>query len=406
MSSYMLNILDWLLWSVIAASTLYTLIFALASLLPRRRKANNMPQNGKPTTFLVLFPAYHEDAVIINSVDSLLQQDYPRQHFQVAVVSDHMQPSTNQQLAERPIRLLTPTFDKSSKAKALQYAIDEYAKTKEHFDHVVILDADNVVAPDFLSLLNNVCQEGHQAIQCHRTAKNSNNGIAVLDGVSEEINNSLFRKGHSRLGLSAGLIGSGMCFSYGMFRQNVHRLSSAVEDRELEALLAQQGIHVHYAEDIMVYDEKVSSADNFQRQRQRWITGQAQTLFLMLPRLPKAILTGNINYIDKTIQQALVPRSLQLLFTLPVAILVTVLHLLSPLPTHLSPLTSPLSPLRWWLLFAAQCLAIFIAIPSQLRFRAARNALLVPRLAGLMARDLFHVNIKNKEFLHTAHGTK
>ena len=310
-----------------------------------------------------------------------------------------MQPATNEQLAALPIRLLTPSFEKSSKAKALQYAISETDKAGEQFEKVVILDADNVVGKDFLTRLNTVCQEGHQAIQCHRTAKNANNSIAVLDGVSEEINNSLFRKGHSRLGLSAGLIGSGMCFSYSWFSHNVHHLNSAVEDRELEALLLRQAIYIHYAEDIEVFDEKVSSISNFQHQRQRWITGQVQSLFLMLPSLPNALITGNINYIDKAIQQALIPRSLLLLFTFPVAILVTVISLTTH---HLSLIT----PLRWWLLFATQCLAIILAIPTCFRIRAFMNIKTVPHLAWLMAKNLLRIRLKNKEFLHTSHGNK
>jgi len=34
--------------------------------------------------------------------------------------------------------------------------------------------------------------------------------LALLDGISEEINNNIFRKGHQTLGLSSALIGSGM----------------------------------------------------------------------------------------------------------------------------------------------------------------------------------------------------
>ena len=403
MGDYILNIIDWLLWITMAASTLYILIFAIASLLPRRKSQHATPGSSPRSSFLVLFPAYHEDAVIIHSVETFLQQDYPSQLYQVAVISDHMQPATNKQLAALPIRLLTPSFEKSSKAKALQHAINEVEKADLRFDYVVILDADNVVNSDFLPRLNSVCQAGHQAIQCHRTAKNSNNGIAVLDGVSEEINNSLFRKGHSRLGLSAGLIGSGMCFSNDWFRQNVNELNSAVEDRELEALLLRQGVHIHYAEDIDVFDEKVSSSDNFQRQRQRWITGQIQSLFLMLPQLPKAMFHGNINYIDKTIQQALIPRSLLLLFTLPIAVLATALAIFSPITSHLSPLTSHPSPLRWWLLFAAQCLAIFLAIPSSLRLQVLRHAQQAPHMAWLMAKSLLRIRLSDKEFHHTTH---
>lgn len=402
----LLQIIDWLLWTILAASTLYILIFAIASLFT---KANNgyKHQNADTmrTNFLVLFPAYHEDSVIVNSVQSVLQQDYPKELFHISVISDHMQPETNEQLSLLPITLLQPSFEKSSKAKALQYAINNSeigVQNSKSSTYVVILDADNVVKPDFLSHLNIECQQGHQAIQCHRTAKNNDNSIAALDGISEEINNSLFRRGHSQLGLSAGLIGSGMCFDYNLFAKDVMQLSSAVEDRELEGLLARQGVHIHYANHIMVYDEKVSSSENFQRQRLRWMSGQVQTLMLMLPYLPKAILHGNVNYVDKTIQQALIPRSLLLLFTFPIAILLTLSFVLWG---NCSIFNIQCSMIRWWGLFVAQCLAIFLAIPASLRLRALRHALQFPRMAWLMAKNLLHLNLKSKEFLHTTHNT-
>lgn len=402
----LLQIIDWLLWTVLAASTLYILIFAIASLFTKANngyKRQNADTNG--TNFLVLFPAYHEDSVIVNSVQSVLQQDYPKELFHISVISDHMQPETNEQLSLLPITLLQPSFEKSSKAKALQYAINNSeigVQNSKSSTYVVILDADNVVKPDFLSHLNIECQQGHQAIQCHRTAKNNDNSIAALDGISEEINNSLFRRGHSQLGLSAGLIGSGMCFDYNLFAKDVMQLSSAVEDRELEGLLARQGVHIHYADDIMVYDEKVSSSENFQRQRLRWMSGQVQTLMLMLPYLPKAILQGNVNYVDKTIQQALIPRSLLLLFTFPIAILLTLSFVLWG---NCSIFNIQCSMIRWWGLFVTQCLTIFLAIPASLRLRALRHALQFPRMAWLMAKNLLHLNLKSKEFLHTTHNT-
>ena len=83
-----------------------------------------------------------------------LLQDYPKDHYHLVVISDHMQPETNELLRKHPITVLTPTFEKSSKAKAMQYAINE---VKGDFDNVVILDADNVVRPEFLSQLNVLC---------------------------------------------------------------------------------------------------------------------------------------------------------------------------------------------------------------------------------------------------------
>lgn len=390
MDSIVVRVVDWLLWGVIAFSVVYPLLFALASLLPGRKKTR-MAGEGTKNRFLVLFPAYKEDAVIVHAVETFLQQDYPKDTYRVAVISDHMQPSTNAALKALPLTLLTPVFQKSTKGQALKYAISTMAD--ESFDRVVVLDADNVVDGSFLTQLNDVCLAGYKAIQCHRTAKNSDNSIAVLDGASEEINNSIFRKGHNRLGLSSALIGSGMCFDYEWFSSHVNKLESAVEDRELEAFLAKEGVSVHYAETIDVMDEKVSNSDNFQRQRLRWMTGQVQTLLLMMPFMPKAMVTGNLNYIDKTLQQALIPRSILLLLLPLMALLVTLLE--------------PSRCLKWWLLFAALCIALFAALPPSMRTRDMLGKVLqLPGLVWRMLKNLFRIDTRSKEFLHTEHGAK
>ena len=386
-----ISIINILLWLFMAANVCYILFFAITSLLPKPSDNPRPAASSDPLpSFLVLFPAYHEDAVIIHSIETFLKQDYPNTHYQVAVISDHMNAETNAHLAQLPILLLQPTFEKSSKAKALQYAIE---KTK-HFDYVVILDADNVVTSDFLTKLSRVANAS-EAIQCHRTAKNADNSIAALDGISEEINNSIFRCGHNRIGMSSALIGSGMCFNYQWFKENVNQLDSAVEDRELEALLLKQRIFIRYAEDIYVMDEKVSNGDNFQRQRLRWMTGQVQAFFRMLPYIPQAIITCNINYIDKTIQQTLIPRSILL-------ILVPLFTILSLIFFHFS-----LTTCLWTLILVILITAIFIAIPSQLRNKALLSkALSFPLLTWRMTKNLCHINIGSKEFLHTDHENK
>jgi cellulose synthase/poly-beta-1,6-N-acetylglucosamine synthase-like glycosyltransferase len=309
-----------------------------------------------------------------------------------------MEVTTNEQLAALPITLLQPTFENSSKAKALQYAISSIShQPLAIYDFVVILDADNIVAPHFLSRLSQIARPDI-AIQCHRTAKNANNDIAALDGLSEEINNSIFRRGHNRIGMSSALIGSGMCFAYRWFKGNVTKLNTAVEDRELEALLMKQGIYIHYTEDIHVFDEKVSNSDNFQHQRLRWMTGQVQALFQMLPYIPKATITGNINYIDKTIQQALIPRSILLVLTPTLCIIAT-------LTSYIIHHTSYIYSLKWWFLFISLCIALFLAIPKHMHRRTLLNKLMsLPTLVWKMILNIIKIDHRNNEFIHTTHG--
>lgn len=384
-----LHIVDICLWVILAASVIYVAFFALISLLYDKEDmlVNNASRfTSHQNKFLVLYPAYNEDQVIINSVDQFMRQEYPKELYTVAVISDHMKDETNDELRNFAITLLTPVFEISSKAKAMQYAINE---VQGNFDYVVILDADNVVRPEFLSQLNNFCNVGYEAIQCHRCAKNADNDVAALDGASEEINNTLFRKAHNRLGLSSALIGSGMCFKYDLFKQNVFKLTTAGEDREMEALLMGQKVYIKYAPTIHVFDEKVSNKDNFQRQRMRWMTAQVQSLMRMLPDIPKAIISGNINFIDKTIQQALIPRSM----------LIILLGFMSVLMTFLVPVWS----IKWWALFAILAIALFIAIPSQIRVRSFAKVLAIPNLVLRMVKNIFHIDHKNTDFIHTTH---
>lgn len=382
-----IHIIDIVLWGIMALSVVYVAFFALVSVFHRKKKEHSTYQL-KQSSFLILYPAYKEDAVIQHSVRQFLEQNYPKDLFQVAVISDHMKDETNQQLSQLPITLHILTFDKSSKARALQYAMQH---TEKSYDYVVILDADNVVLPDFLKQLNASCQKGYQAIQCHRCAKNSNNNIAVLDGASEEINNTIFRKAHNTVGLSSALIGSGMCFAFEWFKHHVNLLNSAVEDRELESHLLQEKVYIKFEENIHVFDEKVSNRDNFERQRLRWLNGQLQTLLIMLPNIPHAIASGNINYIDKTIQQALIPRSI-LLVLIPIFSLIMLL-------------LAPVWSIKWWGLFLVLCISLYIAIPARMRNSAVFGKLTsFPRLALKMLKNLFRLNKNNKDFLHTTHG--
>lgn len=382
-----IHILDLLLWAFMTISVAYITFYALVSLFSRKGiKTVDVPESPE-STFLVLFPAYSEDRVIVGSIKKFLFQNYPQDKYHVAVISDHQQESTERLLSDLPVTLLRPVFDKSSKAKALQYAISEVSG---QYDYVVVLDADNIVETDFLHRLNILLKEGYKAVQCHRCAKNSDSSVSVLDGVSEEINNTLFRKAHNLIGLSSALIGSGMCFDYSWFSSHVTKLTTAGEDRELEVFLLREGIYIKYADDILVFDEKVSSADNFQRQRQRWMSAQVNCFLSMLRHLPEAVIRLNINYIDKTVQQMLVPRSMLLLFLLFMSLVMSA--------------AAPWWSIKWWSLFVLTGLSLFLAIPARLRTKSVFSKVsTLLRLSIKMARNVRHIDHKNEDFIHTDH---
>ena len=378
-----LYIFEYICWILASIAVAYPLIYSLASLGTRK---SYYPTANKQHKFAILFPAYKEDRVILPVVESFLQQHYPQELYKVIVISDHMQETTNERLAQLPITLLKANYENSSKAKALNFAMDHFGR--DEFDAVVILDADNIVDTNFLLEINKVFDAGVQAIQAHRTAKNRNTDIAVLDGLSEEVNNSIFRRGHVRLGISSALIGSGMIFNYQWFHDNVKHLVTTGEDKELEVLLLKQRIFIEFLDEVYVYDEKTQGEKGFYNQRRRWLATQFAQWGRVFKDLPQAILSGNIDYSDKLIQWMLPPR---LILFGGIIVMGSIMQIID----------WPLA-LKWWALFLIMGVTLCLAIPDKLvddRFKKSINKL--PLLFIMMVVNLFRMKGMNKKFVNT-----
>lgn len=381
-----LSIVDWVLFILVALSVVYIVFFSLASTL--NKKISYHPAK-RLRSFLIIIPAYAEDKVIIDTATRIQDITYPKDLFKAVVISDHHTDETNKQLNQLPVQNIIATYDNSSKAKALKLAIKEQT---EDYDQVVILDADNMVEPGFLSQLNTICENGYDAIQCHRIASpTTQTAVSRLDAISEEINNSIFRKGHINVGLSSALIGSGMCFDYQWFKENVVHLSTAGEDKELEQRLLQQRIHVHYAEDLYVYDEKVKKSGNFQQQRRRWIAAQFYALSVMLSQIKTALNPINWDYLDKTYQQAILPRLINIFLLVALSFIVTII--------------SPNHAIKWIFMTLCFFVAMYLAVPKYYKNRQTVKALFeIPKLIILTILNMFHLKGAAKKFIHTEHG--
>lgn len=382
-----LLILDWILYVLFAINVLYLLVYSLASL---RQKLPVPPPSTKYKRFALLIPAYKEDAVIHECVHSCLEQDYPVDSFDVVVISDSMQPETNASLSLLPIRLVEVHFEKSTKSKALNAAM---AAIGNDYDIALILDADNVIPYNYLRDVNNLCAcPGVEIVQTHRVAKNLNSDMALLDAMSEEINNTIFRLGHAKLGMSAALIGSGMAFQYDLFRNTMVNIKAVGGfDRELELTLLYQGKRFHYLPETFVFDEKVQNTNDFSRQRRRWLSAQWHYCTVFARYLFKAIAERNWDFCDKMFQQLSIPRLLLLGFTFLLALVCSFYNFIWSL--------------KWWGIFLLLIVALLVAVPRRFctsRLAAALQAL--PYTFLLMAANIFKLRGANKKFIHTAHG--
>ena len=344
-----LYIIDWLLFIATAGTVLYLGVFSIASLFGRR---NDIPKAKKQNRIVVLIPAYKQDEVIEQAVISILSQAYPQRMFDVTVISDHQDEMTNMRLAQYPITLLTPNFAESTKAKSLQYAILNLPEFKI-YDIALILDADNIVEQNFLQNVNDAFEvAATKAIQLHCISKNRDTAAARMDAIFEEINNSIFRKGHINLGISSAIAGSGTAYDFAWFKTNVMRAKTAGEDKELEALLLRQEVFIDYFDNIYVYGEKKRTTTKLNEQRGRWAVQQFQNLIRNIRFLPGAIFKKQYDLTDKIIQWMLIPRTTMVGLIMLMSVVLPFIYLTLAL--------------KWWILGSLALFFFALATPDYL----------------------------------------
>ena len=385
-----LYFVSFVLIGFLALNVLYWVVFAIAGRLGRADDRDEVPL---PLTFRkigVLIPAYKEDAVIIDSVTENLEQTYPADRFELIIIADSFQPQTLATLATLSVRVLEVSFEVSTVAKAINAALSRLPL--EEYDILVVSDADNHMAPDFLSRINRAFAQGWRAVQGHRVAKNSNSSVAILDAISEEINNHIFRKASRVLGLSSATIGSGMAFEPMLMKTAMatqHTMGGY--DKELETNIVLSGHTIGYLEDALIYDEKVANRAVFENQRTRWIAAQWQFLRFYFRHGLIELWHGRWASGFKVIQAVFLPKIL-LLALLFVCI-------------GISLITG--NPLLWktpLVLLFLLCVSLLISVPPYLWKRITlREVLLIPVLMLSFVRAILNMRKAFTRFLHTPH---
>jgi len=372
-------------------ATLYILIFSVAGLFYKQPPYSEIKRHRK---IAVLIPGYKEDEVILEVTRDALLQDYPAGMFSIVVIADSFLPETIILLRELPVKVIEVSFEKSTKAKALNKAM---AQLNDDYDIAVVIDADNLMAHDFLSKINAAFERDYMAVQGHRTAKNMNTSLAVLDSVSEEINNHIFRKGHRILHLSSAIIGSGMAFRYDYFKE-IMLTAEAVGgfDKEIELKMLKAGHKIDYLDDAIIYDEKVQKAEIFSNQRRRWLSAQVHYFRKDFSCSVKVLVRkGNVDYFDKTIQFIQPPRILLLGSVLVPGILFIISNIL---------LKDKVFMVLWGSLVLGCLLAFLFSIPGYFyNIKTLRAIASLPKGMILMLGSLFKIRGANKQFIHTKH---
>lgn len=393
----LLLVIEFILFVYLLLASLYIFVYSVAGLFYIQKQKDNV---SKIRRFAVLIPGYKEDAVIVQVAKEATLQDYPKDKFEVIVIADTFKKETIDALHKLPVRVVEVVFEVSKKSKALNKCMEVIG---DDYDVAFILDADNIMEKDVLTKINAAFDQGFDAVQGHRTAKNLNAAFAILDALSEEINNHIFRKGHRVLGVSSALIGSGMGIDYTLFKKTMATIDSVGEDKEVELKLIKKGYTIEYVDDAIIYDEKTQESGNFVNQRRRWIAAQLGYFRSdFLDGIYALITKGNYDYFDKVMQMIQPPRILLSGVLFFLSLLFGIIHFLPY--TGLQQYFAP--GFYWWLgLLVVTAFALLFAIPGRFYNKKTFLALLsLPKGFILMFISLLKVKGASKQFLHTEHS--
>ncbi len=269
---------------VLAAMVGYLLLLTAAALFAPRRTP---PRAGPPTSrFAIIVPAHNEARLLPQLLESLRALDYPRELFAVHVVADNCSDDTAE-LGRAGGAVVHERVDTQhiGKGYALQWLLERLWAQGLAYDGALFLDADSLVSPNLLRVMDARLARGERAIQAYYAVRDPGRVWSIsLRSVALMLLHYLRPQGRMVLGGSAGLKGNGMVFVDDVLRR--YRWPAALtEDLEYHMLLILGGERVTFAPDAVVWAEMPGSLAAAQSQNARWERGRLEAVRAHVPRL-------------------------------------------------------------------------------------------------------------------------
>ena len=253
-------------------------VFALIDRL-RRRPVPVVPGGFLPPV-AVLIPAYNEEKVIVRTIRSVLNSDYPNLH--AIVIDDGSRDRTYEVACEAyrdeiaAGRLQVLTKPNAGKAEALNFAIGRLSE-----DFYVGIDADTVIARDAVSRL--VCHFADPRVGA--VAGNAKVGNRVNLWTRWQALEYITSQNFERRAQDLFNVVTVVPGAIGAWRTEAVRtaggypVNTVAEDADLTMNLLEQRYKVIYEDQSLAFTEAPIDARGLMRQRFRWSFGTLQAVF-------------------------------------------------------------------------------------------------------------------------------
>ena len=241
-----------------------------------------LPKAKKNHRYAFVIAAHNEEPVIGNLVRAILTQDYPRELIDCFVVADACTDNTYEEAVKAgAITWKRNDLVRKGKSWVLDYAfnriLDEYGDKYEAF---FIMDADNIIAPNYVEIMNQAFDAGYLVCTSYRNSKNFDSSWISSAYATWFLREAKFLNNARMMhGTSCAISGSGWLVSEriirGMHGWNFHTLT---EDIQFSTFCCSHGIQIGYAP-AEFFDEQPVTFKASWTQRMRWTKGFYQVFF-------------------------------------------------------------------------------------------------------------------------------
>ena len=256
---------------------LYQLIVSICSLIKLKDKPIIKDNQHR---FMAIIPAHNEAAVVGNLIESLRNQDYPKELYDIYVIADNCTDNTAQ-IAKEAGAIVFERFDETKKTKgyALQWFLDQKIKENAPYDAFCVFDADNIADENFLKAMNKKLCQGEKVVQGYRDIKNpTDNWITAGYAIFYWTMNRFYHLARYNVGLSPLLNGTGFMVRFDIIKPTGWDTNTLTEDIEFSLKNIIEGRRLGWATDAIVYDEQPTSFRQSWSQRSRWTVGHIQCM--------------------------------------------------------------------------------------------------------------------------------
>ncbi|MBR3249590.1 MAG: glycosyltransferase family 2 protein [Clostridia bacterium] len=268
---------------------IYQILVSLCSLIKLKDKPLLVNKEHK---FMAIIPAHNEENVIANLLESLKNQNYNKDLYDVYVIADNCTDNTAK-IAKEHGAIVYKRFDSKNKTKgaALDWFLQQKIEENADYDALFIFDADNIVDTNFIKNMNKKLCQGEDVVQGYRDIKNpTDNWISSGYAIFYWMMHRFYHLARYNLGLSPLLNGTGFMVNFNIIKQEGGwKTETLTEDIEFSLRRIVKGKRLGWATDAIVYDEQPTDFAQSWNQRSRWSTGHIQCIEKYTKPLAKAV---------------------------------------------------------------------------------------------------------------------